>query len=231
MTTWTPSFDASSLSADVPVLPKGVYAGHIKSAQITGKDNKQFFAIRKKTVWNKEDKQMEPVLDDNGNQAYEINARIMLQVALTSKRAAEILGRDEPVFLRWISINFDDKYQIDKNNNQVYRTLTDVIGITNEDFGSMVAFEFDPEVEVPEELAHVEDAVIMLNALEYWRQYFNFVCNAIKDQDVRVLIEQETASSGAKENFIHGEDKANRYTKVCGLLKYEAGCENDLVEE
>ncbi|MFA6201264.1 MAG: hypothetical protein WC679_12760 [Bacteroidales bacterium] len=223
-TTWSPSFSASSLSSEVPVLPNGIYAGKLVNVSIVGKENKQYFTIRKAQVWNKEDKKFEDVIE-NGVQKYILSGMILMQVALTSKRAAKTLGRDEPQFVKMLNVTFNDNFNPDDSKNQQVKKFLEVLGLENEPFEQYVSFEFNPEIEVPEELAEVENAIGMLNALEYYRQLFNIICNSCKDQNVKVSIEKKTAADGQVSNEIGGGRTAP------GVLKYEAGCEEDLPQE
>ena len=222
MSTWSPTFSASSLSTEVPTLPAGAYAARIANASITGKEGKQYFGIQKARVWNRETKSFDDVLNEDGSQKYEINARILVQAVLTSKKAIDILGRDEPSFLRWIDIRFDDKFNLDGNKNMQFAKLMDVVGLDYKDFFQYVDAS-SLNTDVPDEIAHQANASEMVQALDFWRNYFTQVCMAIKDQNVKAVIERKTKTDGSVENVI----TENR--TICGFIKYEDGCENDLI--
>jgi len=220
---WTPSFSASSLSSEVPVLPEGIYAGNLVNVSIIGKENKQYFSIQKARSWNKDTGSMEDVLE-NGEPKYVLSGMILTQVKLTSKKAAKILGRDEPSFVKMINVHFTDDLQPDTGRNQQLKTLLDTLGLGAEPFESYVSFEYDPDIEVPSELSHLANAVDMLNALNYYKELFNVICNSCKDQNVKVAISKVTKADKTTENQIGGGRTS------CGFLTYEEGCENDIIE-
>ena len=224
---WTPAFSASSLSSEVPTLPTGVYAGRLTNVTITGKENKQYFQIRKSQAWNKAAKVFEDVIVD-GVLQYEITGMIMIQGILTSKKAQKVLGRDEPGFFKMLNISFDQNMNPDEQRNQQLANFLSVLGLDKEPFETYVNFEFDPEIEVPSEYAEVPNIVNMLNALNYYKELFNIICNSCKDQNVRVHIERVTDKvSGEVTNEVAG----GRFSTSCGFLSYEEGSENDVVEE
>jgi hypothetical protein len=224
---WTPSFSASSLSSEVPTLATGVYAGRLTNVSITGKENKQYFQIRKSQQWNKVAKVFEDVVID-GEVQYEITGMIMIQGILTSKKAQQVLGRDEPGFFRMINISFTKDMQADESRNQQLANFLSVLGLDKEPFETYVNFEFDSEITVPSELAEIPNIVNMLNALNYYKELFNIICNSCKDQNVRVHIERVTDKvSGEVTNEVAG----GRFSTSCGFLSYEEGSENDVIEE
>lgn len=220
---FTPNFSTSSISAVVPVLPEGVYAGNLANVSIVGKENKQYFNIQKAQSWNKDIGKMEDVLE-NGLPKYILSGMILMQVKLTSKKAQNILGRDEPSFIKMLNVRFTDNLELDKDKNQQFRTLIDAVGLSSEPFESYVTFEYDPDVEVPTELKDVPNIVDMLNALNYYKDLFNVICNACKDQNVKVAITKVTKADTTTENQIGGGRTS------AGVLTYVEGCEDDVIE-
>jgi len=224
-TGWSPSFSASSISSEVPVLSNGIYAGKLTNVSIVGKENKQYFAIRKAQQWDRDLKAWVDVIE-NGEQKYILAGMILVQVVLTSKKAIKVLGRDEPNFIRMLNISFDGNFQPDVSKNQQFKNFLTVLGLENEPFETYVNFEFDPEIAVPSELESVPNVVTMLNALNYYKELFSIICNTAKDNFVKVSIERSTKQDESIENIISGGR-----TAACGFLKYEEGCENDYLEE
>lgn len=221
---WTPSFSASSLSTETPVLPNGIYAGKLVNVAITGKENKQYFSIRKAQQWDKDAKAMVDVIE-NGEPKYQISGMVLVQAALISKKAQKLLARDEPQFLKMYNINFTDSFQPDTERNQQFANFLVTLGLDKEPFEDYVTFDYDADIEVPEEIAHVPNVIDMLNALNYYKELFTIICNAAKDQNVKVSIEKITKQDKSVVNEISGGRGG-----ACGFLKYETGCEDDYVE-
>lgn len=219
---WTPSFSAASLSTEIPTLDKGMYAARIANASIQGKEGKSYFNIQKARNWNRNEKVFEDVLNEDGTQKYELNCRILIQAVLTSKAAIERLGRDEPSFLRWIDIRFTDDFQLDTARNLQFAKLMETVKLDAKEFLQYVDAS-NLSKDVPEEIAHQANAEDMVQALEYWKQYFNLVCQALVGQNVKAVIEKRMKPDGTAENIIIES------RNVCGFMPYVDGCEDDLV--
>lgn len=221
---WKPAFSSSALQTEVPVLANGIYAGKLVNVSIVGKENKQYFAIRKAQQWDKDARAMVDVIE-NGEPKYILSGMILVQAALTSKKAQKELGRDEPQFLRMLNISFTDDFNLDKGKNQQFANFLGVLGLEKEPFEDYVSFDFDENIDIPEELSQVPNVVEMLNSLIYHKELFNIICNAAKDKLVKVSIEKVTKQDKSVVNEISGGRGA-----ACGFLKYEAGCEDDYIE-
>jgi len=217
------AIDTTSLSTTKPLLDNDFYAGVISSATVEGKEGKQYFTVREEKVWNRETKEMELTGD------YELNGMMVYGVTLTSKKAIKLLQQDEPRFFGTIFFRFDkETYQLE--DNLQLGQLLEALDLKDTNFNEMVDFDFDDDIYVPDELASVPDIVTKLNALEYAKQLIGVICQTINNQPVKVKIAKQASrqNSEVMENVI---DQGSFSNPFCGLLKYEAGCENDLEEE
>lgn len=214
------NFDTSSLSTAKPLLDNGFYAGVLDGACIEGKENKQYFKIRKELIW---DKNIKGQRNETGN--YELSGLMMYRVILTSKKAIKLLQQDEPfIFGGQIFFNFDkDSYNL-LDNIQLGQLLT-ALDLQDHDFQSEVDFEFDEDIEVPEELQGAEDIVTKLNGLEYAKQLISVICRTINGMPVKANVVQRPNNQNAdlQENVLNMSKGA-----FCGVLSYEEGLEEDL---
>ena len=212
--------DTTSLSTARPLLDNGFYAGTIVNASVEGKEGKQYFKIVEEKVWNKDTGTREPTGD------YILSGMIVFGVVLTSKKAIKLLQQDEPRFFGNIFLRFDKETYALQDNIPLGQLLNTVgLGTTN--FGEMVDFEYDDDIEVPEELETIPDIVGKLNALEFNKQLCELICQAINNQPVKAKIIKQVSQDNpdTQENVL---DRGSRYAPFCGVLPYEDGCEEDL---
>jgi len=212
--------DTTSLSTARPLLDNGFYAGTIVNASVEGKEGKQYFKIVEEKVWNKDTGTREPTGD------YILSGMIVFGVALTSKKAIKLLQQDEPRFFGNIFLRFDKETYALQDNIPLGQLLN-AVGLGTTNFGEMVDFESDEDIEVPEELESIPDIVSKLNALEYGKQLFELVCQAINNQPVKAKIIKQVSQDNpdTQENVL---DRGSSYAPFCGVLPYEDGCEEDL---
>jgi len=218
------SIDTTSLSTITPVLDNNFYAGELVGASITGKENKEFFTIRKEKVWDKNSKEMVETGD------YELNGMLMYSVSLTSKKAIKLLQQDEPrIFGGMIFFSFDKETYAMKDNVQLGQLLT-ALDLKDTNFDELVDFEFNDDIKVPEELESVPDIVTKLNALEYAKGLLTVICQTINNMPckAKVIKQVQRGNPDVMENVL---DMGSRSCPFCGILPYEDGCENDLEEE
>lgn len=216
--------DTTSLSTAKPLLDNGFYAGTIVGASIEGKEGKQFFTIREERKWDKDAKEM--VLTGD----YELNGMLMYSVSLTSKKAIKTLQQDEPrIFGGMIFFRFDKETYCLEDNVQLGQLLS-ALDLKDTNFDEMVDFDFDDDIEVPEELARVPDIVTKLNALEYAKGLMTVICQTINNMPVKakVIKQANRDNSEVQENVL---DMGSRNAPFCGVLPYEEGSEDDLDEE
>lgn len=219
-------FDTSSISTTVPLLPTGFYAGEITGASIEGRGGKQFVKVNAERKWNKNLKEMELTGD------FEVSGMFMYSAILNSKKAIHLLQRDDPrifggmFFLRYNKAG-ENGFALNPTSNVPFGDLLKVCGLSDTDFTEMIDWEYDEEIEVPEEFADVEDIVLMLNAAEYSKAILTVVCQSINGMQVKVnVIKRPT-----RDNPNVQENTINVTSNSCGLLPYVDGCEEDLEEE
>jgi len=214
--------DTTSLSTTKPLLDNGFYAGEIVNAAVEGKEGKQYFTIREEKKWNKNTKEMELTGD------WELNGMMVFGVSITSKKAIKLLQQDEPRFFGSIFFSFDKETYKLEDNVQLGQLLT-ALDLKETNFGEMVDFEMDDNIEVPEELASVPDIVTKLNALEYYKQVIGVICQTINNQPVKAKIIKRAQRDNpeVQENVL---DTGSFSAPFCGVLPYEEGCEEDLEE-
>jgi len=219
-------FDTSSISTVVPLLPTGFYAGEITGATIEGKGGKEFVKVQAEKKWNAADKEMQLTGD------FEVAGMFMYSAILSSKKAIHILQRDEPrifggmFFLRYNKAG-ENGFALDPAANVPFGDLLKVTGLTDTDFAELIAWEYDEEIEVPEEFADVEDIVLMLNAAEYSKAILTVVCQSINGMQVKVNV----VKKANRDNANVQENSINVSRQSCGLLPYVDGCEEDLEED
>ena len=217
------AMDTTSLSTEKPLLDNGVYAGVICNATTKVGQNDTIEVIKEKK-WNRNTRQSE----ETGN--YIIGGRLQYGVTLTSKKAAKVLQRDEPrIFGGQIYINFDTETW-KMADSHVLGQLLQALGLHGINFSEAVEWEWDDDIEVPEELASVPDIVDMLNSVAYHRAFFDVIANSINGQPVlaKVVKEPNYKTPEVLENVL---DMGSRNAPFCGILPYAEGAENDLDEE
>ena len=216
-------FDTSSLSTAKPLLPNGFYAGVMDNATIEGKEGKQYFKIRKEMEW---DKDIKGKRNETGE--YELAGMMMYRVILTSKQAIKTLQQDEPfIFGGQIFFNFDKKSYNMLDNVQLGQLL-EALDLKDHDFQAEVDFDFDDDIEVPEEFAGVEDIVTKLNGLQYAKELISVICRTINGMSVKAHVIQQANNQDPdiQENALSMARGAS-----CGILSYEEGAEEDLEED
>ena len=213
--------DTTSLSTTKPVLDSGIYAGVISNASTKIGDN-QTIAVEKEKVWNKNTKERE----ETGN--WVIGGRFNYGATLTSKKAIQVLQRDEPkVFGGKIYLNFDQDYRL--LNNHVLGALLETLGLHEQDFSELVDVEYEEDIAVPEELVHVPNIVDMLNSVNYHIALFEIIANSINLQPVLVKVKKQPKYK-VKEILENIIDIGTSNAPFCGVLTYVAGVENDIEE-
>ena len=227
----------SSLATTIPLLNKGVYAGVIFGAAAAGKEGKQYFNIAKERGrWDKlkvnEEKgtvgNWEYPLNAAGENIYVLEGTIYFGVTLISKKAIVTLQQDEPkIFGGQIKIGFDQEgFCLGEKNNIVYKALLAATGLDDVEFSESVDFEYDEEIEVPEEFANVPNIVDMLNSLAYHRSLFALVTEALNGVPVAasILRQPKHNDKTTEENII----ATGKFNSFCGVTAYEEGMEEDL---
>ena len=228
----------SSLATSIPLVNKGVYSGIITGAASSGKEDKQYFNIVKDRSWDKdifnEEKGKNGSWVDNLGEdnlpLYKLEGTIYYSAILTSKKAIQTLQQDEPrVFGGQIRLNFSKEtlaLDAESTENIPYRNLLGVAGLEEVDFESQVDFDYDEEIEVPEELAHLPNIIDMLNSLVYQRSYFALVTEALNGVEVNVSILRQPKYNDKtqEENIID----TGRFNSFCGVTAYTEGDEQDL---
>ena len=216
------AMDTTSLSTESPLLETGFYAGTIVGASITGKDNKQYFKVREQFKWINNER--------TATGKHELTGILRYAVSLTSKKAIRLLRNDAPrVYADSVFLSFTDSHVLDLAANVQLAQLLEATGLGEEDFGGAVDFEFDDDIEVPEELAGIEDIVTMLNGLEYAKQVLTLICQTIEDREVmaNVLRKQDDQN---KEGMMNQLNMGSRSAPFCGVIPYEDGAEEDDTE-
>ncbi len=216
--------DTTSLATVKPLLDNGFYAGTITGATIEGKEDKQFFKVREIKKWDKETGTMKAV------GGYELTGMMMYSVALTSKKAIKLLANDEPrIYGGMMFFTFTDKHVLDVGNNVQLGQLLKALDLSDTNFGESVDFEFDENIEVPEDLSTIPDIVTMLNGLEYAKQLVTTICQTINDNPVKakVIKQADRGNTSIQANTL---DMGSRNAPFCGVLPYTEGDEEDLEE-
>lgn len=218
------AFDTTSLSTAAPLLNEGFYAGVITNCAVTmgtGNNLKQTINITPEKVWDKDSKEMK----ETGE--YIISGWMSFGVTLTSKQAIKSLQREEPkLFGGQIRLTFDQETGVMKDNHVLGQFLT-ALGLNEIDFNGSVDFEYNEDIEVPEELAGVTDIVTKLNSVEYHRALFTLICESANNLPVlaKVIKQPNYKSKEVMENAI---DRGTTMAPFCGIMAYEDGAEEDL---
>ncbi len=226
-------FKSENLAKVKPVLESAIYAGQIIGATVTGKEDKQFIVIQRDQEWkekmyNEKTGKMGMFVDLD---TYSLTGNLRFGVVLTSKKAIQTLQQDEPKVygagFNQITLAFDkETYQFDTENNVAFTNWMDALGLNSDDFVENVDWEWNDDIDVPSDLAQVDDIVTKLNALAYARALFSSICLAANGIPVKVdVTKQVDARSKETINVI-----TTRKT-YAGVLPYVDGCENDLPEE
>ena len=213
------AMDTTSLSTENPLLDTGFYAGTITGAKVTGKDNKQYFKVREVVKWNNGEKEM--------TGKYELTGLMMFSVSLTSKKAIRELRNDSPrIFGGMVFLSFTEEHKLDLKANVQLGQILEATGLAEEDFGAAVDFASDDDIEVPEDLAGIDDIVTMLNGLEYAKQVVTLICQTIEDHEVmaNVLRKQDDRN---KEVMVNQLNMGSTSARFCGVIPYEDGAEED----
>lgn len=212
--------DTSSFAATAPLLDDGYYAGQLINVSTKRGQNDTITYVEKKE-YQKGSREGVPTGE------FVLRGSINFGAVLTSKKAIKTLQRDEPkVFNGSISLKFDDKTFI-LQPNHVLKSWLDALGIGGEDFSQSVDWQWDDNIEVPEELSHLSYAVDLLNAVTYYRAYFDLVCQAAVNIPVKVAVKRQPnyKNKEVEENVINC---GNSFQPFCGIISYVDGAENDL---
>lgn len=222
--------NTTTLPTEKVLLDTGVYAGIITNAAVTGKEGKQHINIVKETEWV--GPKGKKVRQETGE--YTIEGAIYFGAALNSKKAIKTLNQDEPkVFGGQIRLAFHKAGETDGEGNDISFTLKEnhvlgafllALGLNEINFAETVDFEYNEEIEVPEELQGVPGIIDMMNSLEYQRAFFNNIVQAANGLPAGVKVVKRQPKGGSAENAI---DTGN-FNDFCGIIKYVEGSENDL---
>jgi len=218
--------DTTSLATAAPILPAGIYAGQLTNTSITmgsGENLKHLIEVRKEKKWNKE--LGESIETEN----YIIGGALTYGALLTSKKAIQLLQRDEPrIFGGQIFLNFN-KETCQLEPNHILGAFLEATGLKEYNFSEMAdaEWEYDENIEVPEELQAVPNIIDMLNAVNYYRIFFKLIAEAANGQPVRVSVitQPNYKDKTIQENAI---SRGTMSAPGCGLLVYKEDCENDL---
>lgn len=219
------AMDTTSLSTERPLLDNGVYAGVIRNAGCVMGQSSTIEVVKERT-WDRNSR----TWSETGN--YTIQGSFRFGVTLTSKKAIQILQRDEPiVFGGQIDLRFTEGYQM--QDNVILGQFLAALGLA-ESWGefndtAVSGWEYDENIEVPEELANVENIVDMLNSVAYYRSLFELVSNAVNGMQcqVKVVKQPNYKTPEVLENVI---DRGTGNARFCGILAYTDGAEFDLGE-
>ncbi len=224
----------SEMATEIPLLDKSIYAGVITGAAVVGKENKQHIVVGRETgKWNKD--LVNPVTNRQGMFEYVgdadnlvITGTIYFGATLNSKSAIQQLQIDEPkVFGGQIRLNFDkETLALNLKTNPVFVNWLIALGLQDVDFASQVDFEYDDNIEVPEEWAHIPNIVDILNSRVYQVAYLSLVCDAANNLPCKVSVERVPESKGStvQVNTI----STGNFNSFGGVLAYVDGDENDL---
>ena len=207
-------YNTTNLATAPLLLEEGIYAGTLTNASVVGKENKQHINVIKETKWDKDEKKFV----ETGE--YIIEGNIYFGVTLTDPRAIEVLQRDEPkVFGGRIRLAFD-KEDLTLLNNPVLGAWLEALGLHDVDFSEDVDFEYNDDIEVPEELAQVPNIIDMLNSLEFQRSMFNTICMTANNTPIRVHVNKQPQynNKAVLENVIN----TGNYNDFCGILAVSA---------
>lgn len=205
-------FNTSTLATAKPLLEEGYYTGTMVGASVVGKENKQHINIVKETEWNKNSKEFV----ETGE--WIIEGNIYFGVALDDAKAIEQLQQEEPrVYGGRIRLNFH-KEEFKLLNNYVLGAWLEALGLHEINFEESVDFDYNYDIEVPEELAQVPNILDMLNSLEYQRNMFGIICESANNTPVRVsVLKQPNYKTKEPENVIN----TGNYGSFCGILAAE----------
>lgn len=207
-------YNTTNLATAPLLLEEGIYNGILTNASVVGKENKQHINIVKESKWDKDAKAFLETGD------YIIEGNIYFGVTLTDPRAIEALQRDEPkVFGGRIRLAFD-KEDLTLLNNPVLGAWLEALGLHDVDFSEDVDFEYNDDIEVPEELAQVPNIIDMLNSLEFQRSMFNTICMTANNTPIRVHVNKQPQynNKAVLENVIN----TGNYNDFCGILAVSA---------
>jgi len=217
------AMDTSSLSTEKPVLDNGVYAGVIRNAgTLIGQDNT--IEVVKERKWDKNSRTWE----ETGASVVEGSFRY--GATLLSEKAKQVLQRDKPIiFGGQIDLRFDENYKL--LDNHLLGAFLEALGLKDSwgDFqeAALGGWEYDENIEVPEELQAVPNIIDMLNSVTYHRGLFEIVANAVNEQKVLVKVVKQPnyRTPEVLENTI---DRGTSNARFCGILPYVDGSEDDL---
>jgi hypothetical protein len=206
------AFDTTTLATTPLLLDSGVYEGRLINAAIASKEGKNHINVVKETKWDKSNR----AFVETGE--YVVEGSIYYGALLTDKKAIESLQQDEPrVFGGRIRLSFN-KETLQMDNNYVLGSWLQALQLHEINFGSEVDFEYDENIEIPEEFVGVNDIVDKLNCVEYHRSLFNMVCQAANNVKVNVRVVKQPSYRNKEilENIID----TGSYNSSCGILQF-----------
>lgn len=226
---------STDLATETPLLLAGFYSGVISGASVVGKENKQHIVIgrMRSDRWDKsifdEEKQrqgMFPYIGDEDN--LEITGTIYFGAALDSKSAIQQLQLDVPkVFGGQIRLKFDmESLALSAKANTTYANWLVSLGLADEDFTEQVDFDYDDNIEVPQEWAHIPNIVDMLNSLAYQRAFFSLICEYANN--VRCIFDVLRAPDRKGSTVQVNSISTGSFNNFAGVLPHKPDCENDL---
>lgn len=212
--------DTSSFSNKAPLLPAGFYAGKLINVSTHINGNSTIEIVEKKEYPKNGPK------EGVGTGQFILRGTITFGVALTSKKAIQILHRDEPkIFGGQIRLNFDEE-TFKFKENYTLKSWLDVLGLGTMDFNELVDWEEDENINIPENISHLPYAYEAVTAQSYYQAYFDIICQTALGLDVKASIKvRKNQKTSLEENVI---ECGTTFTPFCGIIAYVKDAEEDL---
>lgn len=234
--------NTKEMPATLPLLEAGEYAAKIISSGINAKVP---LTIQLETLF---DEARKPY--DGTDWILRAPFGFGLGFQLISEKAIHILGRDEPkyfpakgitlVFHKYGTIANDQDISYTWMGSPVLKELLNVVGLGNEDYGSLVDEPWIDELDflldrlgfTSEEVGKLkagmsdEQLLVAANAVNYYRAYFDVMAKDITNRLCKVVMTKTKIKDcpSKMENNIYSGDWKN---PSCGVVAYTEGCEND----
>jgi len=230
---------AESIATVRPFLEAGQYSGKVTNASIDSPFGEKEKSIKIVPITKWEPNTPHPTSGKMGYQRptgeFTIEGSIYFTATLTSKKAIQRLQRDEPViFGGQISLGFTADGMQDAENNIPLINTAAALGIDLDEIKDSVegSFEWDDNVEIPEYLQGVANAVDLLNAVQFHTEYYAEVAARMNNVPALFVVTTSVSSRDSSQkvnNLGCGVNKSGFSTgRVCCVAPYVEGAELDL---
>lgn len=229
------SVNTASIPDSAPTIADGIYLGHLKNVKADAEDKQfakweeveglQLFDVIEKITGKRDAR------EHTGE--YFLRGGITYSVELANEAGVQDLPMDTmTIFGGRVNIIFtkdeEGNWTLDNSANdfgvvnRTWKGFVKAAGLTDEDLEEIfeaTPFDEDAEIEIPERLQDVPDALEMLQACLFYKTFFSLVAERVAGTAVKANISRRARSKDSDE--LVNEINTGSFNSSCGLLPVE----------